>query len=579
MICTKTKIDNQAIAVLDYGTLEKEGCLAVRGRKMRKKLRPNILIADDSEISREILVSMLEKEYNVYEAADGCEVMEMLEGKTKFFQLILLDLNMPKLDGYSVLRQMKERDWLKELPVVIISTEIGIASQLGAVDFLSKPFDKDIVKTRIRNVLAIYERYTMDSLTGGLNSEGFIRQVQNFLQSGVDCTEYEILFFDIRNFKAINEILGMENGDKVLQHFYRSLVDAEFEPLAVSRIETDHFACLAKRQDDAYSYMDQICNQTYEQGGKLFQIRSQCGIFHIQEKEISVTGMLDRARIAKENCSLERKKNYEIYKTAMKSDYIDDAELISELSQGIDSEAFQVYYQPIIKVDTGEIASAEALVRWIHPEKGIVSPAAFIPVLEKNGEISKLDTYMIENVRDFQIRRQKAGKCRVPVSVNLSGVDFYDKEMRQKIMDFVEDDELQKRMLRFEIMETSYIAMDYCSLNFIKKMRAQGVKILMDDFGKGYSSLGLLNNCDIDILKIDKDFVQQIGENSKAKIILRSIINMAHQLGLKTVAEGVETKEQLDFLLECGCGYAQGYYFSRPLPEEKFIELLENRGY
>ena len=235
-------------------------------------LKSNILIVDDSEISREILMSMLQDEYNVYEAENGLEAIERLEENPNFYQLILLDLNMSKLDGYGVLKIMKERGWIKEIPVIIISTELGIASKLGAVDFLSKPFDREIVRTRIRNVLAIYERYVLDSLTGGLNSKGFFRQVENFFQSETEKTEYEILFFDIKNFKAINELLGIGNGDKVLRHFYEEVLHSACNPLAVARMESDHFVCLAKRQDDTYSYIEDLCNQSFVQNGKLIQV-------------------------------------------------------------------------------------------------------------------------------------------------------------------------------------------------------------------------------------------------------------------------------------------------------------------
>ena len=537
-------------------------------------LKANILVVDDSEISREILISMLQEEYNVYEAENGLEAVERLEENPNFYQLILLDLNMSKLDGYGVLRIMKERGWIKEIPVIIISTELGIASKLGAVDFLSKPFDREIVRTRIRNVLAIYERYVLDSLTGGLNYKGFIRQVGNFFQSERNRTDYEILFFDIKNFKAINELLGIVNGDKVLRHFYQELCHSECKPLSVARIESDHFVCLAKRQDDNYAYMDDLCNQNFLQNGKLFQVQAQCGVFHIQDKEMAVSGMIDRARLAESNVNGEYKKPYMVYTPAMKKAYIDYTELTAALAHGFAHGEFKIYYQPIVNAKDGEIVSAEALVRWDHPEKGLIPPGVFIPILEKNGDISKLDSYVVKCVQKFQHKCKKEGLNRVPISVNLSGVDFYDEEMMQRIMDCIQAGTIQEQQVRFEITETSYMAMDARCLRYIKKMRKQGVEILVDDFGTGYSSLGLLHNCDIDILKIDMTFVRQMGTNPKAKVILRSIIDMAHQLGLRSVAEGVETREQLEFLQECGCDYAQGYYFSRPVPEEEFVTML-----
>lgn len=545
-----------------------------------KVLRNNILIVDDSQISREILISMLQDEYNVYEAEDGLEAVERLEENLNFYQLVLLDLNMSKMDGYTVLKIMRERGWLKEIPVIIISTELGIASKLGAVDFLSKPFDREIVRTRIRNVLAIYERYVLDSLTGGLNYKGFLKQVGNFLQSAEHKENYDILFFDIKNFKAINELLGIKNGDEVLRHFYKELCSSACKPLAVARIESDHFVCLAGRGDDNYHYMEELCHQNFTQNGKLFQVQAKCGIFHIDEneKEVNVSGMIDRARLAEYGADSEYKKSYMVYTPSMKKEYIDYTELSAALAQGIHNGEFQIYYQPIVNVKNGQIMSAEALVRWKHPEKGLISPGVFIPILEKNGDISKLDTHVVECVQKFQRKCDREGILKVPISVNLSGVDFHDEEMMQKLMNCVQSGTIQQQKVRFEITETSYMAMDARCLHYIRKMREQGIEILVDDFGTGYSSLSWLHNCDIDILKIDMTFVRQLEVNQKAKIILRSIIDIASQLGLKSVVEGIETKEQLEFLKDCDCDYGQGYYFYRPMPEEQFALLLMDKN-
>lgn len=531
---------------------------------------------DDSELSREILLSMLGGEYNLYEACNGREALEMLEERPEFYQLVLLDLNMPEIDGYGVLKVMKERGWLDELPVIIISAEIGEANKLGVVDFISKPFDREIVRTRIKNVLAIYERYVMDSLTGGLNRKGFIRQVENLFRSGADRTQYEILFFDIKNFKAINELIGIENGDRVLRQFYQKLAQAEFEPLAVARIESDHFACLAKREDDSYAHLDKICEQRFEQEGKQFQIRVHCGIYQIEpEKKITAAGMLERAILA-ENNSDDSGTYYAVYTSAMKTRYMDSAEVSTDLGKGLEQREFKVYYQPIMDAHTGRIVSAEALVRWQHPEKGMISPAVFIPALEKDGTISQLDMYVMRTVCRFLKERCHKGAFVVPVSVNLSGIDFYDQKMMMEILRILDAKELPSWLTRIEITESSYAVMEEQCISRIREFRERNVRILMDDFGTGYSSLGLLRNSDVDILKLDMDFIRRINTDAKTRCILRSIIDMAHQLKLKVVAEGVEDAEQLSFLQRYECDFIQGYYYSKPLPEEEFAAFLES---
>lgn len=435
-------------------------------------------------------------------------------------------------------------------------------------------FEED-VKQSYESLANIYDWHELDSLTGGLNRKGFLNQTKYLLDDASDCREYEILFFNIVNFKAINELVGFENGDKILQLFYKILVEAEFRPLVVARIEMDHFACLARRQGNSYHYIEELCNQNIEQNGKIFQIHVHCGIFHIQDAQMPISAMLDRAKLAKINSEQEHKKCYDIYTKQMKNEYVNQAEISAEFAQSIEHGAFKVYYQPIVEVKTGEIAAAEALVRWDHPEKGLISPGAFIPALEKHGHISSLDGYMMQNVYKLQKKRQQAGQTLMPISVNLSGIDLYDKEMRERFMRIIESGEIPKKMLRFEITETSYVAMNRNSLELIRFIREQGIKLMLDDFGKGYSSLGLLCKGDFDVLKIDMDFVQLVETDVKNQIILRAIIDMAQKLGMETVAEGVETKGQWEFLRKCGCTYAQGYYFFRPMSEEEFVDLLD----
>lgn len=538
-------------------------------------LRSNVLIVDDSVSSRRTLMGMLEELYNVYEAKDGAEAIRLLEARPEFYQLILLNLNMPEMDGYGVLKVMRERGWLKEVPVVIISSEIGNANKLGAVDILSKPFDVDIVRTRISNVLAIYERYVLDSLTEGLNRKGFVRQVENFFQSGVDKTEYDILFFDVKNFKAVNELIDIKNGDKVLQHIYQRMVQGTFAPLAVARIEADHFVCLVKRENYNYESLNAFCQQEYEQSGKSFQVFIRCGVFQVPETSMSVLEMIERARMAESYESDDHNRYYHVYNAEMKTFYMDYAEVVSQLSASIKNQEFQVHFQPIMDINTGRIASAEALVRWEHPTKGRIPPASFIPILEQEGNISKLDMYVAKKVRAFQKKCLEEGISIVPISVNLSGMDFYDEEVMDRIIRFMDCDDVPNWAMRFEITETSYAAMGTRCKERIREMRKQDVEILLDDFGTGYSSLNLLQNMDVDVLKLDMSFVHQIDNNHKTRSILRAVIDTGHQLGSKIVAEGVETEEQFKFLQMCKCDYIQGYLFSKPLPEKEFVQRLK----
>ena len=259
----------------------------------------------------------------------------------------------------------------------------------------------------------------------------------------------------------------------------------------------------------------------------------------------------------------------------MKSHYINRAELTGELKNGLAQEQFKVYYQPVIDAKTEKIVSAEALIRWIHPQRGFVSPAVFIPALEESGHISELDFYVTKKVFAFEKERYNQGKKIVPVSINLSWMDFYDETMMSWIDQNVGEYQELGIKSRFEITETSFEAMKQNRNNILEALQAKGAMTLLDDFGSGYSSYGVLQDYNFDILKIDMSLVRQIETNPKSRSILKSIIEMAHELGMKLVAEGAETEEQVAFLKENDCDYIQGYYYSKPLPEDEFIEFME----
>ena len=238
---------------------------------------------------------------------------------------------------------------------------------------------------------------------------------------------------------------------------------------------------------------------------------------------MSVNMMIGRAKLAKEYIEDEYVQPYKVYDSSMQTAYIDKAEIAGELAEGIAKGELQVYYQPVVDVKTGQIASAEALIRWHHSEKGFLSPGFFIPALEESGHISELDDYVIHQVSDFLMDRYHAGKNVVPVSVNLSWMDFYDEKIMEDILDKCKNNDLEEKL----------------------------------------------------IMKIDMSFIRQIETNPKTKSMLRFLIDMAHEMGIHIVAEGVETEVQADFLKKSHCDYIQGYYYYRPIPQEEFRKLLD----
>lgn len=416
-----------------------------------------------------------------------------------------------------------------------------------------------------------------DVLTGGYNRRGFIRITERLLNEVPDRTKYAVLFFNVKNFKAVNELFGVESGDVVLQNIFRTLTHSKLSPVITARVGSDHFVCLVENKNLDFEELTSVCDNKFVKDGKCMNLIIRCGIFYVEEKPMKISGMIDRAKLAKRYITDEYVQPYMVYDHSMQVAYIDKAKLAGELQEGIAKEQFKVYYQPVIDTKTGKIASAEALIRWIHPDKGFISPALFIPALEENGHISELDFYVLKKVWQFINDRCENNKFVVPISVNLSWMDFYDEIMMEKILKEMDRfrENGREHMARFEITETSYAAIRENRSGILESLRIKNAKILLDDFGSGFSSFGMLQDYDFDILKIDMSFIRKIGENPKTKSIVHSIIGMAHEIGIKTVAEGVETEEQVSFLRQSGCDYIQGYYYSKPLPEEEFVEFLE----
>ena len=335
--------------------------------------KSNVLIVDDAAINRELLAFILQDRYQVFQAENGKQAIEMIESKERIYRLVLLDIQMPVMDGFDFLDYMKKEDMLKNLPVIVISggsTDASIlhAYKLGAVDFFSRPFSPEIVLNRVHNILSLYEHDYKDELTGGYNRSGFIQMAENILYNASDKTEYALMFLDIKNFKATNELFGTEGGDSILRDFYQR-IGTTWRPAVTGRLDTDHFACLVLQ---SHINMDTLGNelklniQFKVRGMKLY---GYCGIYYVEEG-VSVTSMIDRAKLAEESILSDHVQPFAVFDDSMRRLYVDQMELMSEYETAIANEEFKVYYQPVVEATSGNLISAEALVRWVHPQRG-----------------------------------------------------------------------------------------------------------------------------------------------------------------------------------------------------------------
>lgn len=414
-----------------------------------------------------------------------------------------------------------------------------------------------------------------DSVTGMLNRTGFFHKVRRILTEHPD-QEYALAYFNIQRFKTINDLFGYEGGDRILRQVAEIIATSFLQPLAIGRLEADRFVVLTKKQNMDLERLPELLHHTYIKGSMKIDVYGKCGIYYIPKNcSLSVSDICDRAKLAKSNIPNQFVQPYAVFNEQMQEDYEQRSIALLHLEDALQNGEIKVYYQPIYDAWSGEIVMAEALTRWENCEFGFFSPGKFIPILEESGHITRLDSFVYESVHLLIERRQKAGKKNVGVTVNLSRMDLMDKNIMQAILEDVKTSDLPRGSISYEVTESAYATISDAGSKFLAQMHEAGAKLLVDDFGSGVSSFSTIRDYDFDILKLDIGFVQNIGHSKKNNNILISLIELAHRLDLKVIAEGVETKEQVDFLKNYGCDYLQGYYYAKPMPEDAFEKLLD----
>ena len=412
-----------------------------------------------------------------------------------------------------------------------------------------------------------------DWMTDEYSRSGFLAKAEQILKDPAYCEGYSIVYANIQGFKAVNDLLGTQSGDMVIFQ-EKDTLTAELNPILIARLESDHFALLTKTENITEEKMDRLCHQCYTEGTKRLPILIRCGIYNIHNTSKKVPHMLDQAKLAEQSIPADHGIPYAVCNEQMSQDYVNQRVFISELDIALKKGEFLPYYQPIVDAKTGEIVSAEALIRWQHSEKGMIPPGQFIPIFEKEGLTTKIDGFMVNRILNFNIDRMKKGKKIVPCAINLSRVDFYDTKLMDMFRQKLRNIENIHNMLKLEITESAYAVLESDALAFLDEMKKLQLSLLLDDFGSGMSSLSTLECYDFDTVKLDMGFMSKIGKSKKVESIIRHTIGMSHDMGAKVIAEGVERIEQLEFLQSVGCDMIQGYYFYKPMPEEEFVELL-----
>ena len=545
-----------------------------------------ILIADDELINREILKEMLCSDYEIITACDGPETLQMIRDNRDSLSLVLLDILMPGMSGLEVLKAVREDSSLSGIPVIVMTAEREAeidSLNLGATDFIPKPYPPiGVILARVLRTIELFEDRDIiqsterDELTGLYNKEFFYRYAEQLDQHHKD-TVMDALIVDVNHFRMINERYGKAYGDNVLRRIGAQLrASVQDSGGIVCRREADTFMVYCPHREDYSGLMEEASVCLSEDDPSSSRVRLRMGIYAEVDKTLDIERRFDRAKMASDTVKGSFARNIGVYDSNLHHRQLYAEQLIEDFPAAIAGKQFHVFYQPKFDVrpDTPVLASAEALVRWIHPELGMINPGVFIPLFEENGLIERLDRYVWQEtaakVREWKDRLGYS----VPVSVNVSRIDMYDPKLPDTFAGIMKEHELDGSDILLEVTESAYTQDSAQIIDMVEDLRAMGFRIEMDDFGTGYSSLNMISKLPIDVLKLDMQFIREAFKEGGNTHMLKVIIGIADFLDVPVIAEGVETQEQLHALKDLGCDIVQGYFFSKPVPAEEFEPFI-----
>ena len=547
-------------------------------------LERKILVVEDNEINRAALCIILSSQYTVLEAENGAQALSLLKKYREGISLILLDIVMPVMDGYTFLKHLKADHRLNSIPVIVTTSNNSEADEVaalshGATDFITKPYRAQVILhrtasiIRLRETSALIHQIQYDRITGVYSKEYFCQQVRDILFRNPD-VKYDILCSDIEDFKLINDTFGMAAGDRLLLQVAELCTQRLGDHGICGRLSADQFACLLEHRED---YTDEMFTQSDSRINSGFgdqKVIMKYGIYVVEDREVPVEQMCDRALLAAHSIKGKYGKHFALYDDKLRSTLLRRQVITDGMETALATGQFEVYLQPKYQIRDGRLAGAEALVRWNHPEWGLQPPSEFIPIFERNGFITRLDQYVWERVCSLMQEWDEKGYPSVSISVNVSRIDIYNTNLVDFLTELLQRYGLSPSRLHLEITESAYTDTSRQLIETLSALRRLGFVIEMDDFGSGYSSLNMLTEIPIDVLKLDMKFIQTEITRPAGQGILRFIVDLARWMKLSVVAEGVETREQLERLQNDGCDYAQGYYFAKPMPVENFVSVL-----
>jgi diguanylate cyclase (GGDEF)-like protein len=569
--------------------------------------KAHILIVDDEPEIRNMVRGILCESYECTAVGSAEEALLLL--RVEKFGLVISDINMGGMSGLEMIPLVKAS--APDTVIMMISGEQTIESaiealRVGAFDYIRKPFDLQHVEAAVRRALehqalleakSLYEEHLEELVrqrTAELNHLAYHdrltdlpnrilfedRLTQALTLAQRDRRTLSMLFLSLDRFKKVNDTLGHTLGYRLLQDVAERLTSCIHGGDTVARFEGDEFALLLTHIGGSEAVVEVIyqINETLRlpfilDGHELF-ITASIGVSLYPEDGIDTHTLLKNAGAALYRAKGQGGDNYQFYTADMNDKALKRLALENSLRRALERREFEVYYQPQVDINSGRVFGVEALVRWQHPEMGLVSPAEFIPLAEDTGLIVPIGEWVLRTACAQSKSWQEAGFAPLSVAVNLSARQFQQQNLSSVVARILQETGLDPHYLELELTESSIMENAESAVRTLGELKEMGVKIAVDDFGTGYSSLGYLKRLPIDKLKIDQSFVRDVTTDPDDAALVMAIIALAHNLRLEVVAEGVETEEQRRFLHLLRCDGWQGYLFSKPLPVGAFEELL-----
>ena len=558
--------------------------------------RPVVILADDDPSIRLMIRHVLEsEEFDIVEAADGIEAIKAVEKHHP--ALVLLDAVMPGIDGFTTCKQIKDKGYT-DVPVMMITgldddASVERAYDVGAIDFITKPIKWAVLKHRVRSVVStvVAERKVellayRDTLTNLPNRLLFADRLEHSIDRAARHREsLALMLVDMDDFKLVNDSFGHDAGDKLIKAVGDLLARSLRRADTVARLGGDEFAIIVEGidgVDDAISIADNL-STILEHNVRLDEQETftgaSIGIAIYPDDGEDARSLLKNADTALFRAKEKGRHCFQFYKPEMSVNAMERLELENNLRKALDEDQFVVYYQPTVDIHKNEIVGIEALMRWDHPEKGIIKPADFMQLAEDSGLIVPIGEKLIRIVGRQLKAWKDAGIEGQNVSINIAPRQFRDMDVLALFKEVIYDNELDPSNFTIEVTEGALIENVGEVEHVLKTLSGMGTTIALDDFGTGFASLAFLKDFPVDIVKIDSVFIEGTPDNRENTAIVEAIAGLTRGLRLRLLAEGVENERQLQMLKGLGCQLAQGYYWSKELPAEQYEQFYMNRFY